>query len=100
VRKRLRSDQSVRKMAKKLGVSRCLLQTYVKNDLKLNSYKKQKVHGLIEAHKTARVQKCQHLLAWHVGVEINFSDVKLFLLLEPLLIPLSESWYEVPYLKK
>jgi DNA-directed RNA polymerase subunit H (RpoH/RPB5) len=38
-----------RKIAKKLDVSRTPLWTIVKNDVKLKSYNKQKVHGLTEA---------------------------------------------------
>jgi hypothetical protein len=59
------------------------IKPLVKNDLKLKPNKKNKsVPVLTKAQKAARVQKCQQLIAWHVGVgdDINFTDEKLFLL--------------------
>jgi hypothetical protein len=43
-----KADRLVSKMAKELDVTRTLLQTILKIDLKMNSHKKQEVHGLIE----------------------------------------------------
>jgi hypothetical protein len=40
------------------------------------------IHGLITAQKSARIQKCQLVLAWYDGDEIIFSDEKLYLLQE------------------
>jgi hypothetical protein len=60
---RRKSDQTLRKMAKELVVSRISFWNFFKNDLKLKSFKKQKVHGFTEAQKAARVQKCYFV--WH-----------------------------------
>jgi hypothetical protein len=65
----------VGKIAIEIDVSRSLVQTNLKNDLKLKSYNK--VHGLTEAQKATWVQKCRQLHAWHAG-----DDNKLFLLQE------------------
>jgi hypothetical protein len=40
-----------------------LMLKIVKDDLKLKLNKKQKVYGLIEAQKAARIQKCRQFLA-------------------------------------
>jgi hypothetical protein len=66
----------VSKRTKQLDVSRTLLQTIVKNDFKLKPYKNQKLHGVADAQKAEKVQKCQQLLAWCAY------DEKLFLLQE------------------
>lgn len=82
VRERIRRNpaQSGSKMAKDLNVSQSTMQRVLKHDLGLIAYKKQRVHGLTGAQKTARVNKCRYLLQWHDGDEIIFSDEKLFLL--------------------
>jgi hypothetical protein len=48
----------------------------VKDDLKLKLNKKQKVYGLIEAQKAARIQKCRQFLAWHASDHIIFKKQK------------------------
>jgi hypothetical protein len=53
---------SMRKMARKLDVSRNLFRIIVKNNLKLKLYTNQKIYGLTKAQKAARVQKCQRHL--------------------------------------
>jgi hypothetical protein len=75
-------------MVKELNVSHTSLQTIDKTYLKLRTYKK-KVHGLTEAQKVARFQKCRQFLAWHAGDDIIFSSEKMFLL---KIFP--EPWYE------
>jgi hypothetical protein len=65
--KERKDDWSVRKM----------YEFIAKNALKLRPYKKQKVNGLTEAQKAARVQKYRQLLAWHASDDIIFSDKKL-----------------------
>ncbi|XP_055643520.1 uncharacterized protein LOC129779828 [Toxorhynchites rutilus septentrionalis] len=82
VRERVRRNpaQSGRKMAKELGISQSTMKTILKDDLRLISYRKQRVHGLTEKQKAGRVQRCRQLLKRHGGCEILFSDKKLFLL--------------------
>lgn len=82
VRERIRRNpaQSMNKIAKDLNVSQTTIRRLVKDDLHMKPYKKQKVHGLTIAQKKARVKKCQHLLAWHAGDDIIFSDEKMFIL--------------------
>lgn len=72
--------QSARSLAKDMNMSRSSMQLLVKNDLGLKAYKKQRVHGLTENQKEARVIKSRNLLSWHEGDEIIFSDEKMFLL--------------------
>lgn len=82
VRERIRRNpaQSGRKIAKQLNMSKSSMHRILKIDLGLHAYKKQRVHGLTDKNKLARVQKSQELLRWHAGDEILFSDEKLFLL--------------------
>lgn len=82
VRERIRREpvQSVRKLSKDLGLSNSSALRICRDDLRLRPYKKRKVHGLTAVHKIARVKKCKHLLWWHAGDEIIFSDEKMFVL--------------------
>lgn len=65
-----------------MNITKSSMQRILKSDLGLKAYKKQRVHGLTEAQKKARVVKSRNLLAWHDGDEIIFSDEKMFLLQE------------------
>jgi inhibitor of nuclear factor kappa-B kinase subunit alpha len=82
VRERIRRNpnQSGRKMARQLGVSQSSMQRILKKDLGLTAYRKQRVHGLTNKQKVARVQRCRNLLKRHASCEILFSDEKMFLL--------------------
>jgi transposase len=82
VRERFRRNpaQSARYVAKDMGLARTTMQLILKKDLGMTAYKKQKVHGLTEIQKKARVVKCRNILNWHDGDEIIFSDEKMFLL--------------------
>lgn len=84
VRDRLRRKrrQSIRKMAKHLKIHRSSLQRIVKEDLGLKAYKRHKIHALTHAQRVKRVQRAKINLAWRAGVEIIFSDEKLFVLEE------------------
>jgi transposase len=82
VRERIRRNpaQSGNKLARSLNISRRSMGRILHNDLGLKAYKKQKISGLTTALKVARMEKCKHLLDWHGGDEIIFSDEKIFLL--------------------
>lgn len=82
IRERLRRNpaQSLNKMAKEVKISSTTARRIVHTDLKMKTYKKQKVHGLTVVQRKARVAKCKNLLAWHADDEIIFSDEKMFLL--------------------
>jgi inhibitor of nuclear factor kappa-B kinase subunit alpha len=67
-------------MAKELGISQSTMKNILKDDLRLIPYKKQRVHGLTEKQKVARVERCRQLLKRHGDCEILFSDEKMFLL--------------------
>jgi hypothetical protein len=69
---RQKGDQLVRKMTKEL----------VKNDFEIEAIQEKKVQSLNENQKSARVQKCQQLFAWHADDDIILSNEKLFLLQE------------------
>lgn len=81
VRERIRRNpaQSGRKMAKDMEISKTTMQRLLKDDLGLTAYKKQKVHGLTEVQKKAKITKSKFLLQWHDGDDIIFFDKKLFL---------------------
>lgn len=72
--------RSASKLAKDMGIARSSMRRILKDDLHMKAYKKQRIHGLTEAQKKARVVRCKNLLAWHAGDEIIFSDEKMFVL--------------------
>lgn len=80
VRERIRRNpaQSASKLAKVMKISRRTMSRILRHDLGLKAYKKQKIHGLTDAQKKARVKKCKELLAWHEGDDVIFSDEKMF----------------------
>lgn len=82
VRERIRRNpsQSGRLMARDLNISQTTFRTIVNQDLGLKAYKKQRVHGLTEKQKLARVVRSKELLQRHADCEILFSDEKMFLL--------------------
>lgn len=82
VRERIRRNptQSGRAMAKDLNISHTSMQNILTHDLKLKAYKKQRVHGLTEKQKKARVIRSKELLQRHADCDIVFSDEKMFLL--------------------
>ena len=79
VRERLRRNpgQSVRSMVKDLSISQSSIRNIINHDLKLKAYKKQRVHGLTEKQKKARVIRSKELFQRHADCEILFSDEKM-----------------------
>ncbi|KAI6650840.1 Transposase [Oopsacas minuta] len=74
-------QRSIRKMAKELKISRGSLQTIVKRDLGLSSFKKRKVHFLSDKIKTKRLSRSKvlHTRFAAQGLDrVLFSDKKLF----------------------
>ena len=74
-------QRSIRKMAKELKISRGSLQTIVKRDLGLSSFKKRKVHFLSDKIKTKRLSRSKvlHTRFAAQGLDqVLFSDEKLF----------------------
>lgn len=80
VRERIRRNpaQSGNQLSKEMKISRRSMGRILHDDLGLKAYKKQKIQGLTEVQKKARVEKCKDLLAWHAGDDIIFSDEKMF----------------------
>lgn len=72
--------QSARAVAKAIGMRKSSMHLLLTKDLGMKAFKKQKVHGLTQKQKAARVVKSKELLRWHDGDEIIFSDEKMFLL--------------------
>ncbi|KAI6659519.1 hypothetical protein LOD99_14444 [Oopsacas minuta] len=70
----------IRKMAKELKISRGSLQTIVKRDLGLSSFKKRKVHFLSNKIKTKRLSrsKALHRRFAAQGLDQVFSPMKNF----------------------
>lgn len=84
VRERLRRNaaQSVRAIGKQLNIPKSSMHEITKFDLGMKGYKKQKIHGLTDAQKEARVKRCRGLVQRHATSEIIFSDEKMFVLQE------------------
>lgn len=82
VRERIRRNPAVsgRKLSKQFQMSPASMNRLLRHDLECKPYKKQRVHGLTERQKQARVQRSRNLLVRHGDCEILFSDEKLFLL--------------------
>lgn len=82
VRDRLRRNpcQSVRKIGRALGINKSSIHEITKYDLGLKGYKKQRVHGLTDKQKKARIQKCKILINRLADREMIFSDEKMFIL--------------------
>ncbi|XGW33702.1 hypothetical protein V3C99_017823, partial [Haemonchus contortus] len=75
--------RSMRKIAKKLGISHTSARRIVKEKLGLTPYRCRKVHLLTASMKKNRVQKCKMLLQRFASArhrDIIFSDEKLFTL--------------------
>uniref|UniRef100_A0A7I4Y983 HTH_Tnp_Tc3_2 domain-containing protein n=1 Tax=Haemonchus contortus TaxID=6289 RepID=A0A7I4Y983_HAECO len=74
--------RSMRKIAKKLGISHTSARRIVKEKLGLTPYRCRKVHLLTASMKKNRVQKCKMLLQRFASArrDIVFSDEKLFTL--------------------
>jgi inhibitor of nuclear factor kappa-B kinase subunit alpha len=82
IRERIRRNcgRSARKTARELEINRETVRKIFKDDLKLKPFKKRKVHGVSEATKKKRIERSKHILAWHAGDEMIFSDEKMFVL--------------------
>lgn len=85
IRERIRrkKHRSIRKLAADLKISRGSVHNILKKDLGCHAYKKRKVHGISDATKKKRVERCSTILSWHAGDEFVFSDEKLFVLEQP-----------------
>lgn len=74
--------QSMRKMAKQLGVDKKTVQNIVKKKLKRRSYKTPSGQVLSEAAKQSRLEKCRHLKKLFKNQNflrtVLFSDEKIF----------------------
>lgn len=79
-------EQSMRKMAKELGVDEKSIRHIVRRKLRLRSYKIARVHFLNEAMKAKRLQKCRRMRRLVGGGRLSkvlFTDEKIFTV-EPL----------------
>uniref|UniRef100_A0A8R1I6C1 HTH luxR-type domain-containing protein n=1 Tax=Caenorhabditis japonica TaxID=281687 RepID=A0A8R1I6C1_CAEJA len=77
---------SLNRMASQLGIARSTVQSIVKNDLKLKSYKLRRGQYLSDKSKAMRLEKCRKLLQ-HFQVrrvsDVIWTDEKIFTI-EPL----------------
>uniref|UniRef100_A0A8R1E6L1 SH3 domain-containing protein n=1 Tax=Caenorhabditis japonica TaxID=281687 RepID=A0A8R1E6L1_CAEJA len=77
---------SLNRMASQLGIARSTIQSIVKNDLKLKSYKLRRGQYLSDKSKAMRLEKCRKLLQ-HFQVrrvsDVIWTDEKIFTI-EPL----------------
>uniref|UniRef100_A0A8R1DJA8 Uncharacterized protein n=1 Tax=Caenorhabditis japonica TaxID=281687 RepID=A0A8R1DJA8_CAEJA len=87
VKRIIRNDGlSLNRMASQLGIARSTVQSIVKNDLKLKSYKLRRGQYLSDKSKAMRLEKCRKLLQ-HFQVrrvsDVIWTDEKIFTI-EPL----------------
>uniref|UniRef100_A0A8R1EI38 Transposase IS30-like HTH domain-containing protein n=1 Tax=Caenorhabditis japonica TaxID=281687 RepID=A0A8R1EI38_CAEJA len=72
---------SLNRMASQLGIARSTVQSIVKNDLKLKSYKLRRGQYLSDKSKAMRLEKCRKLLQ-HFQVrrvsDVIWTDEKIF----------------------
>jgi len=80
IRERIRrkSQQSMRAMAKSLGISDFSVRKIVKKQLGLQPYKFQTAQLLTEEHKTKRLQKARKMLRLGGHGRVLFTDEKIF----------------------
>lgn len=83
IREKIRRNpqRSGRKLAKQENVSERSMRRILSNDLGLKAYRKRKIHGLSNAQKLKRLQRCKKLLKRHGPKKVQkiiFSDEKLF----------------------
>jgi len=80
------SHRSQRQIAREVGIFQSSVNGIIRNDLRLQCFKKQRAHELTDANKLARLQRSRQLLRRFPSSLVNFiwfTDEKLFTVAAP-----------------